>query len=272
MEETVYCIQINGEKKNYLKGTSYQEIAEEYQSRYKDDILLVLFNNRLRELRKTVKGDGTLVFVTARDKAGRKAYRRSVTFLMQRAVHNLAKDEGKQVTVKVAHSISQGYYCQLKGDIPDREYLARLKAEMMRMAEENIPIQKKSISTDDAVELFRNAGMHDKERLFSYRRSSKVNIYSIGHYIDYFYGYMAPSTGYLKYFELLPYEDGFVVMFPHKNTRVPAEFSPSHKLFHVLRESAEWGEKMEIGTIGALNDAVAQGRIRDVILVAEALM
>ena len=272
MEETVYCIQINGETKNYLKGTSYQEIAEEYQSRYKDDILLVLFNNRLRELRKTVKGDGTLVFVTARDKAGRKAYRRSVTFLMQRAVHNLAKDDGKQVTVKVAHSISQGYYCQLKGDIPDREYLARLKAEMMRMAEENIPIQKKSISTDDAVELFRNAGMHDKERLFSYRRSSKVNIYSIGHYIDYFYGYMAPSTGYLKYFELLPYEDGFVVMFPHKNTRVPAEFSPSHKLFHVLRESAEWGEKMEIGTIGALNDAVAQGRIRDVILVAEALM
>lgn len=272
MEETVYCIQINGEKKNYLKGTSYQEIAEEYQSRYKDDILLVLFNNRLRELRKTVKGDGTLVFVTARDKAGRKAYRRSVTFLMQRAVHNLAKDDGKQVTVKVAHSISQGYYCQLKGDIPDREYLARLKAEMMRMAEENIPIQKKSISTDDAVELFRNAGMHDKERLFSYRRSSKVNIYSIGHYIDYFYGYMAPSTGYLKYFELLPYEDGFVVMFPYKNTRVPAEFSPSHKLFHVLRESAEWGEKMEIGTIGALNDAVAQGRIRDVILVAEALM
>ncbi len=272
MEETVYCIQINGEKKNYLKGTSYQEIAEEYQSRYKDDILLVLFNNRLRELRKTVKGDGTLVVVTARDKAGRKAYRRSVTFLMQRAVHNLAKDDGKQVTVKVAHSISQGYYCQLKGDIPDREYLARLKAEMMRMAEENIPIQKKSISTDDAVELFRNAGMHDKERLFSYRRSSKVNIYSIGHYIDYFYGYMAPSTGYLKYFELLPYEDGFVVMFPHKNTRVPAEFSPSHKLFHVLRESAEWGEKMEIGTIGALNDAVAQGRIRDVILVAEALM
>lgn len=123
MEETVYCIQINGEKKNYLKGTSYQEIAEEYQSRYKDDILLVLFNNRLRELRKTVKGDGTLVFVTARDKAGRKAYRRSVTFLMQRAVHNLAKDDGKQVTVKVAHSISQGYYCQLKGDIPDRNIL-----------------------------------------------------------------------------------------------------------------------------------------------------
>ena len=272
MEETAYCIRINGEEKKYLKGTPYQEIAEEYQSQYEDDIILVLFNNRLRELRKRVKGDGELVFVTARDKAGRKAYRRSVTFLMQRAVHNLAKDDGKQVTVKVAHSISQGYYCKLKGDVPSAEYLARLKAEMMRMAEENIPIQKKSISTDDAVELFRNAGMHDKERLFSYRRSSKVNIYSIGHYIDYFYGYMAPSTGYLKYFELEPYEDGFVVMFPDKNTRVPAEFSPSHKLFHVLRESAEWGEKMEISTIGALNDAVAQGRIRDVILVAEALM
>lgn len=272
MEETIYSIKINGEEKKYLKGTPYQEIAAEYQPQYEDVIVLVLFNNRLRELRRRVKGEGELVFVTVRDKAGRKAYRRSVTFLMQRAVHNLAKDDGKQVTVKVAHSISQGYYCKLNGDTPNPEYLSRLKAEMMRMAEENIPIQKKSISTDDAVELFRNSGMHDKERLFSYRRSSKVNIYSIGHYTDYFYGYMAPSTGYLKYFELEPYEDGFVVMFPDKNTRVPAEFTPSHKLFHVLRESAEWGETMQIGTIGALNDAVAQGRIRDVILVAEALM
>lgn len=272
MEETLFHIKINGEEKQYKKGTPYQEIAAEYQSQFGDDIVLVLFNNRLRELRRRVKGDGELSFITTKDKAGRKAYRRSVTFLMQRAVCNLAKEDGKNVTVKVMHSISQGYYCELEGEQPSREYLVRLKNEMERLAEEKIPLQKRSISTDEAVALFRELGMYDKERLFSYRRSSKVNIYSIGHYMDYFYGYMVPDTGYLKYFGLERYEDGFVVLFPDKNTKVPAKFSPSHKLFHVLRESAEWGEKMEIGTIGALNDAVAQGRIRDVILVAEALM
>lgn len=272
MEETLFHIKINGEEKQYKKGTPYQEIAAEYQSQFGDDIVLVLFNNRLRELRRRVKGDGELSFITTKDKAGRKAYRRSVTFLMQRAVCNLAKEDGKNVAVKVMHSISQGYYCELEGDQPSREYLVRLQNEMERLAEEKIPLQKRSISTDEAVALFRELGMYDKERLFSYRRSSKVNIYSIGHYMDYFYGYMVPDTGYLKYFGLERYENGFVVLFPDKNTKVPAKFAPSHKLFHVLRESAEWGEKMEIGTIGALNDAVAQGRIRDVILVAEALM
>ena len=80
---------------------------------------------------------------------------------------------------------------------------------------------------------------------------------------------MVPDTGYLKYFELELYEGGFVLLFPDKDTKTPSKFVPSHKLFHVLKESAEWGAKLDIATIGALNDAIAQGRIRDVILVSE---
>ena len=94
MEGTIYCIKINGEEKKYPKGTPFREIAEEYQNQFEDDIVLVLFNNRLRELRRRVKEDGELSFVTTKDKAGRKAYRRSVTFLMQRAGYNLAKEDG----------------------------------------------------------------------------------------------------------------------------------------------------------------------------------
>lgn len=272
MGETVYHITINGDKRQCREGTTFLALAEEYQSQYEDDIVLALFNNRLRELNRTVETDGELIFITTRDKAGRKAYRRSVTLLMQRAVYNLAKEAGKEVSVRVEHSISQGYYCELLGATPDKAYLLALKMEMMRLVDKKIPIQKKNISTDAAVTLFRELGMTDKERLFAYRRSSRVNIYSIGNYMDYYYGYMVPDTGYLKYFDLELYEDGFVVLFPDKNTRVTAEFAPSHKLFRVLKESAEWGEKLDIGTIGALNDAVAQGRIGDVILVAEALM
>ncbi len=272
MKKSMYQIKVNGEEKQYPAGTSFMELAREYQPKYEDDIVLVMFNNRLKELHKTVKADGELTFVTTRDRAGRKAYRRSVTFMMQRAIHNLSEEDKQSVSVRVEHSISQGYYCELTGATPDETYISRLKKEMTRLAAEQIPIQKKSISTDEAVALFRELGMHDKERLFAYRRSSKVNIYSIGRYEDYFYGYMVPDTGYLKYFELELYAGGFVLLFPDKDTRTPSKFMPSHKLFHVLRESAEWGEKLDIGTIGALNDAIAQGRIRDVILVSEALM
>lgn len=272
MKRTLYQIWIHGEAKEYPAGTAFAELAREYQPEYEDDIVMVMFNNRLKELHKRIKADGEISFITTRDKAGRKAYRRSLTFLMQRAVYNLAKEDGKQVSVRVEHSISQGYYCELQGETPSWEYLSRLKQEMERLVEEKRPLQKTSVSTDEAVQLFRELGMHDKERLFAYRRSSKVNIYSIGNYKDYFYGYMTPDTGYLKYFDLKLYEDGFVLQFPDQNTKTVAEFRPSHKLFHVLRESAKWGEMLDIGTVGALNDAVSKGRIRDVILVAEALM
>lgn len=272
MKKATYQIIVNGEEKCYPAGTLFSELAREYQPQYEDDIVLVMFNNRLKELHKSLKADGELTFVTTRDRAGRKAYRRSVTFLMQRAVHNLAEEDEKTVSVRVEHSISQGYYCELTGETLDESYISRLKSEMQKLVEEKILIKKKSISTDEAVALFREFGMRDKERLFAYRRSSKVNIYSIGRYEDYFYGYMAPDTGYLKYFELELYEGGFVLLFPDKDTKTPSQFIPSNKLFHVLKESAEWGEKLDIGTIGALNDAIAQGRIRDVILVSEALM
>lgn len=276
MGEVMCRVIIEGEEKEYPLGTEISVVAEEYQPKYKDDIVLALFNNRLREINKKLDSDGELKFVTTGDKAGRKAYRRSVTLLMQRGVYNLAKEEGKEVSVRVEHSISQGYYCELFGRegkiIPDNAYLLRLKMRMMDMVDQKRPIKKRSIHTDEAVALFRELGMYDKERLFHYRRSSRVNIYSIGNYMDYFYGYMLPDTGYLKYFDLELYDEGFVVLFPDKNTKLTAEFEPSHKLFHVLKESSEWGEKLDIGTIGALNDAIAQGRIQDVILVAEALM
>lgn len=267
---------INDKEKEYEKGTEFSVLAAEYQSQYQDDIVLVLFNNHLHELNRLLEQDGELSFITTKDKAGRKAYRRSVTLLMQRGVYELAKKEKAEVSVRVEHSISQGYYCELYGKdgkiIPDNAYLLQLKMEMMRLVDEKRPIEKRNMPTDEAVALFRELGMHDKERLFHYRRSSRVNVYSIGNYMDYYYGYMVPDTGYLKYFDLQLYDEGFVVLFPDKNTKLTAEFKPSHKLFQVLKESSEWSDKLDIGTIGALNDAVAQGRIQDVILVSEALM
>ncbi len=273
MSDKMVALTIRGEEKSYPAGTGLLEIAKEYQAQYQDDIVLALYNNRLRELRKKAKKDGVLEWITTADKTGRRAYRRSVTLLMQKAVQNLWG--GENVTVHVLYSIGQGYYCELVAEEARRpvgqEMLRDLKREMDRLAEADLPIEKESVSTDEAVEMFRKAGMKDKEKLFRYRRSSRVNIYRLEEYIDYFYGYMAPSTGYLRYYGLEAYEDGFVLLFPDKRTREPAEFSPPKNLFYTLKASREWGRMLEIDTIGALNDAIAGGKMQQVILTQEAL-
>lgn len=270
MGETVK-LEIDGEIKEYPIGTTYGEIAAEYQSRYEDDILLVLFNYKLRELGKRVKKDGTLEFITARQEPGKKTYRRCVSLLMQKAVDSLYGKDG--VSVQIRHSLGQGYYCVLKGNTrPVSELVLPIKIEMMRLVDEDIPIEKKNFKTDDAISLFAERGMHDKERLFRYRRSSRVNVYELDGYMDYFYGYMVPSTGYLKYFDLMAFEGGMMLLFPNENPKTVAEFKPSHKLFETLQESEDWGKMLDIDTVGALNDAIAGGRMKEVIMVQEALM
>lgn len=270
MDEIV-CFTILGEKKEYKKGTKFADIAKEYQKEYKDDIVLVSLDNRLSELFKPAEKGGNLSFVTTGDTAGRKAYRRSVTLMMQKAVHHILGNDNSRV--RVCHCISQAYYCELVNyGKPGEKFVEALKEEMRRMAEKEIPIMKDTLTTDDAVKLFHDLGMTDKERLFRYRRSSRVNIYSLDNYIDYFYGFMVPNTSYLKYFDVQIYGNGFVLMFPNENTKEVADFTPSAKHFETLKESSKWGQTMGIGTVGALNDAIASGRMQEIIMVQEALM
>ena len=267
---------IENEKKEYPSGVSFLRVAEDYREQAKDDIVLVVYNHRLRELGKCATEDGPVEFVTTADKTGKKTYRRSVLLLMQKAVHDLWGKE--QIDVRVKYSIGQGYYCELvnRGQggntVPvSKADTERLKNQMYRLVLSDIEIKKKSINTDDAVALFHEYGMTDKEKLFRYRRSSRVNIYEIDGYIDYFYGFMVPSTGYLRYYDVLPYEEGFMLQFPDKKTREVAEFVPMPGLFHTLKASRDWGRMLEVDTIGALNDAIAEGKTQQMILTQEAL-
>ena len=277
MAEKQVKLLINGEEKQYEVGTTYLQIANEYQKDYKDDIILVLLGNKLRELGKEVNKDGILSFITTSEKTGKRAYRRSVILLMQKAIHNLWGEDG--IDVRVKYSIGQGYYCELvkKADMNempvsfDKEKEAAIMQEMNRLVEANLPIKKENCSTDKAIALFHEQGMYDKERMFRYRRSSRVNIYNLDGYRDYFYGYMAPSTGYLKYFDILSEADGFMILFPGANTREVAAYEARPKLFTTLKISRDWGKMLDIDCIGALNDMIASGNTQDMILTQEAI-
>lgn len=272
MGKEMYQVQIGEEVRQYEAGTTYGQIAADYQKNYEEDIVLVFVNGKLQELFKKLKSDCTIQFETTAGEIGNKTYRRSINLMLVKAVYDVAGHDAVR-KVRIHFSVSKGYYCTVDGDINvDQDFLDRVEARMHEMVDMDMPIHKRSVRTDDAIALFGRHGMHDKERLFRYRRVSKVNIYSMNEFEDYHYGYMVPSAGYLRYFKLYLYDEGFVVQMPVKSApkEVPV-FEPQNKLFHVLKESVHWGDLQGIETVGALNDKITKNDVHDVVLVQEAL-
>ena len=264
-------VKIHGITKEYPEGTTWMEVAREHQKEYEYDILLVRVNGKLQELHKQVK-DCELSFVTAKDKPGMSAYQRSASLMMLKAFYSVA-GAGNVEKLMIDFSIGRGFFVEARGNfVLNQEFLDAVKAKMREYVERKIPIMKRSVSTDDAIELFEKLGMYDKARLFRYRMVSRVNIYSIDGFEDYYYGYMVQNTGYIKHFDLIPYHYGFVMVMPDRKTPdVLHRFTPSDKLFATLSESTEWGRRMDLETVGALNDRIAKGDMSHLILIQEAL-
>lgn len=265
-------IQIHGEIYEYAEDTQYLTIAKQFQKDYDADIVLVKTDGRLRELHKRVKEDCTLTFVTTKEKEGAASYQRSVTLLMLRAFYDVVGSEQIRKVV-VDFSVNRGLFIKPEMDVLlTEELLSKVQQSMQKMVERKIPIEKRSVDTQEAIELFHRHKMYDKERLFCYRRVSRVNLYSIGNFEDYYYGYMVPDTGYLRYFALQKYENGFVLRLPdRKQPERVAEFLPQSKLFTALSEAGDWGERLQVSNVGMLNDAISKGRIYELMQIQEAL-
>lgn len=268
-EFTVTC---KGKKRTYKKGTAFREIAQDFQAEYKHDIVLAREASRLLELNHVLKRDMELDWVTTGDAAGSKTYRRSACFMLVKAFYDVCGHD-RVHRVRILHSISKGQYCEAEGDFTlTQELLDRVKERMDFMASQRMPIEKHNIRTDEAIELFGHYGMVSKERLFRYRRVSRANIYRMNEFEDYYYGYMVPDAGYIKYFDLFLYDEGFVIQLPTLyEPEVVPPFEPQQKLFHVLKESTRWGDMLGIDTVGALNDKITKENPHQLILVQEAL-
>ena len=268
-------VTVGDKVKEYPRGTSFKEIAGDFQEDYKEDIALVMIGNRLQELNKLVTEDCKIRFLTTADDAGHKAYKRSATLLMLKSIYDVAEimDAGTIEKVVVHFSVDKGLYCTIKGTVPlTQAFLDKVEERMRKLSEQKIPINKKSMHTKDAVALFKKYGMKDKERLFRYRRVSNVNVYSMSGFEDYYYGYMLPDAGYIKYFKLILFDEGFVIQLPTvKDMKTVPEFAPRQKLFSVLKESEQWSDMLDVSTVGALNDKIVDGKMGQLILVQEAL-
>jgi uridine kinase len=197
-------------------------------------------------------------------------YRRSLTFLLETAFSDLFPD----AILTVDHSVtSGGYFCQVyrRSPLSDEE-LDQLETRMRELVNENIPFERLQVSLEEGKEYFQKLGYDDKVRLLAHRKKDYLTLYKLGERMDYHHGYMVPSTGYLKWFDLVPMEDGFIIRFPRrKNPIILQPLSNQYPLISVFKRYGNWLHRLGIDSVGALNDSIAQDQIRKLILVSEAL-
>ncbi len=265
-------IMIGGKEKRYEDGIKYEIIAEAHQNDFVSQIALVTVNGKIQELMKRVDRDCELDFITYADAIGHKTYVRTAIMLMLKSIKDVAGMEAA-ANVKVEFAIGAGYYCAFRNGLKlDEKTIERVKERMGELVDMDLLVTKKAYPAAEAVALFAENGMKDKVSLFRYRRSSNINVYCMGDYYDYFYGYMLPSTGYIRLFDLFAYEEGMILLLPEQEDpeELP-EFKPQKKLFQTLLVTGEWGRDVGIDTVGDLNNQICDGNIADMILVQEAL-
>ena len=264
---------INGAVAEYEDGLKYEIVAMDYQKDFDDTIALTIVNGKITELCKPIKGDAEVSFITLKDAIGNKCYVRTATMIAMKACYDvLGKDNLARLVLDYA--IGQGYYIDVnlnKGELTD-EMVSKIKERMQEIVELDKPITKRSYPKEEAMKLFKELGMDDKLKLFRFRGSSSINVYCMDDFYDYYYGYMLPRAGYVKYFDLFKYESGIMLMLPKKETPTKLDFfEPREKLFNSMYTASSWGQMMGIENIGDLNEAVCDGSINDMILVAESL-
>ena len=272
-EKRMVKVTVDGKEFTYPYGTTYRAVAADFQDRFPCDILLVNREGKLCELHKVLDRDCSLKMVTAQDKPGIQTYERSAVFLMLKAFYDVTGRENVE-RLSVEFSLSSALFILARGRFSlDKALLERVEERMRELSAQALPIEKRTLSTDDAVELFRQAGMDDKARLLSFRVNSHVNVYSLDGFVDYFYGYMVPDTGYVRCFALEPFENGFVLRLPaQKDPNQLGDFRPSRKVFRELYESNLRAEGLNASNVGELNTTVSQGNATPLILAYEALM
>ncbi len=273
-EQKMLTVRADGKELRYPVGTTYETVARDFQSGYDSDILLVSRNGKLRELHKKLNRDCELAFLTARDRPGYQTYERSLILLFLKAFYDVVGTE-KIRRVCVDHSASHSLFVRAEGDFQlDEQLLNCVEERMTALRDAGLPIVKRDMDTEDAIEFFRARGMTDKADVFRYRIGSQVNMYELDGFMDYFYGYMVPNTSYLRHFALQ--SAGGTCLY----LRLPAqsdpsrlgEFAPSLKVSGAQYAASLHMEKLGFTSVGALNDWIARDKATEIILAQEAMM
>lgn len=251
-------------------GTTLLELIKNEDIKSENVFLGALVNNKVRDLTYRIHKPAVIEFFDYYSTYGHNMYVRSLYFLLCKTVHDLFP---LKVKLHIKHSISGGRFCRLEQmDEPITEELVkRMKHHMVSLVERDIPFERVGMLTPDAIRTFQEYGLEDKYELFKNRDRIYTSVYKLENTVNYYYGFMVPSTGYLKMFGLEPYEDGILLKIPSsKNINVLPKTRRMPKLFSVYKENKQWAEELGIPHVSDLNRLIDEDKVQDMILVAEA--
>ncbi len=260
----------NGRTLGGPRGASLATLLAPLRGEASAPIMGAIVNGELCELTRTVDVESRVTPVTMRDVDGARIYRRSLTFLLEAAFSKLFP----AAALFIEHSLaSGGYFCEVRDHAPLTESdLESLESEMWRVVALDLPLVRREVPVAEAIAIFERQNHSDKARLIRHRRRPKIALYQLGDCIDDRHGFMVPSAGYIESFDLTVLDGGFVLRYPRQHapeTLTPLANSP--KLLATFRQNGAWLGRLGIGSVGALNDAIRDGRSRELILVSEAL-
>lgn len=252
------------------RSTTLEKFLEPVKDDFSAPIVAAIINNQIHELTFPVEIESVCLPLTMRSADGARIYRRSLVFLLDFAFTQLFSE----AKLNIDHSVSSGgFYCEVTGRSPLTESeLLSLKAAFEKLVSEDLPLVRTEVSLQEALAYFEKFGNEDKLRLLAHRQRDTISMYSIQGQMNYMHGYMVPSTGYLKWFDLKWVEGGFLIQYPRRHS--PTDLEPIGdypKLIKAFRQYGDWLEMLNIDNVGALNDAIQAGRADEIVLVSEAL-
>ncbi len=233
-------------------------------------IVAAMVDDDIRELTYPIAHDAHVTPLDTTNGDGIRIYQRSLSFVLVVAAHELFPE----AKIIIDHSLTlSGLYCEVEGREPlSAQEVRRLQERMQEIIDEDAPIAREEVPLQQAAEVFQRQGYSEQVRLLQYRAKGHLTLYELRGLRDYFYGYMVPTTGYLRRFALCHYPPGFILRFPRRArpTQLPA-FRDSPKLAAVFREDRASLELMDMRYVSALNQVIDSGHIREAILINEAL-
>ena len=267
-------INIDGCKKTYdLKnntdGIRLSDIAKDFENNYSGYISLAVVNNDVQELNTYIKEDSDIKFLDTKNPDGLRVYTRTLNLVFIMACKCLFKDS----RVVIEHSLSNGVYCEiyLGRDITEED-ISKIKDKMDKIIAKDYDINKNIYTKKEAIEIFKSIGLDEKAELIKYKENDIVKIYKCNNYIDHFYGYLMPSTGYIKSYDLFKYRNGVILMAAREeNKHIPKKFVPQPKLANIYKEAEEWSNLMGVDKVLSLNKIIEEKKYGEIIRIVEAL-
>ncbi|KAK2229065.1 AAA family ATPase [Clostridioides difficile] len=267
-------LKIEGKDKEYSleensPGIRLGDIAKEFCDEHKGYITLAVVDNKLKELNCRVKKDCEINFLDTTNEDGERVYFRVMSFIFVMACRENFWDS----RVTIEHSLSDGLYCEVHIDRKLKEAdVENIKNKMKEIVNNDYVIEKIEVTRNEAISIFENNEMYEKAELLKYKEYDSAKVYKCRNYIDHFYGYMLPSTGYIKSFDIKLYNGGVIILGPSEEDKtLPMKFVPQPKLSSVYYEAEEWSRLMGIDKVVSLNKIIENNEYGDIIRTFEAL-